>query len=377
MRGVFISGGTGSIGSSALSVIRQNADSLKLIGFSYNNNHEKAKEIISEFKPKYVFSNQLTDLDVPNQITDEDDLLEVFCLESVEFIICGVSGFEGLKSTMLASKSGKKILLANKESIVTAGSIFLESCKKYDSQIFPIDSEHNAVLQCLDTKSSNAEISKVTLTASGGPFYGMGIDQLKEITPEQAANHPNWKMGTKISIDSATLMNKCLEVIEAAILFKIESDKINAVIHPQSILHAMVTYVDGSSIAHLSNPSMEVPIANMLRGDNRISINFEEILTSERALEFFPIPHEKESLFEIASDVIKHQGNRGAIFNAINEVAVQQFRDSKISFLDIDKVIQGTYSVMPMSKLDSIEEVYFYDQEARIKSLEMIKSISH
>jgi len=377
MRGVFILGGTGSIGSSALSVIRQNTDSLKLIGFSYNNNHEKAKEIISEFKPKYVFSNQLTDLDVPNQITDEDDLLEVFCLESVEFIICGVSGFEGLKSTMLASKSGKKILLANKESIVTAGSIFLESCKKYNSQIFPIDSEHNAVLQCLDTKSNNSEISKVTLTASGGPFYGMSMDKLKEITPEQAANHPNWKMGTKISIDSATLMNKCLEVIEAAILFKIESDKINAVIHPQSILHAMVTYVDGSSIAHLSNPSMEVPIANMLRGDNRISINFEELLTSERALEFFPIPHEKESLFEIASDVIKHQGNRGAIFNAINEVAVQQFCDSKISFLDIDKVIKGTYSVMSMSKLDSIEEVYFYDQEARIKSLEMIKSISH
>ena len=377
MRGVFILGGTGSIGSSALSVIRQNTDSLKLIGFSYNNNHEKAKEIISEFKPKYVFSNQLTDLDVPNQITDEDDLLEVFCLESVEFIICGVSGFEGLKSTMLASKSGKKILLANKESIVTAGSIFLESCKKYNSQIFPIDSEHNAVLQCLDTKSNNSEISKVTLTASGGPFYGMSMDKLKEITPEQAANHPNWKMGTKISIDSATLMNKCLEVIEAAILFNIESDKINAVIHPQSILHAMVTYVDGSSIAHLSNPSMEVPIANMLRGDNRISINFEELLTSERALEFFPIPHEKESLFEIASDVIKHQGNRGAIFNAINEVAVQQFRDSKISFLDIDKVIKGTYSVMSMSKLDSIEEVYFYDQEARIKSLEMIKSISH
>jgi len=377
MRGVFILGGTGSIGSSALSVIRQNTDSLKLIGFSYNNNHEKAKEIISEFKPKYVFSNQLTDLDVPNQITDEDDLLEVFCLESVEFIICGVSGFEGLKSTMLASKSGKKILLANKESIVTAGSIFLESCNKYDSQIFPIASEHNAVLQCLDIKSSNSEISKVTLTASGGPFYGMGMDQLKEITPEQAANHPNWKMGTKISIDSATLMNKCLEVIEAAILFNIESDKINAVIHPQSILHAMVTYVDGSSIAHLSNPSMEVPIANMLRGDNRISINFEELLTSERALEFFPIPDEKESLFEIASDVIKHQGNRGAIFNAINEVAVQQFCDSKISFLDIDKVIKGTYSVMSMSKLDSIEEVYFYDQEARIKSLEMIKSLSH
>ncbi len=377
MRGVFILGGTGSIGSSALSVIRQNTDSLKLIGFSYNNNREKAKEIISEFKPKYVFSNQLTDLDVPNQITDEDDLLEVFCLESVEFIICGVSGFEGLKSTMLASKSGKKILLANKESIVTAGSIFLESCKKYDSQIFPIDSEHNAVLQCLDSKSSNSEISKVTLTASGGPFYGMGMDQLKEITPEQAANHPNWKMGTKISIDSATLMNKCLEVIEAAILFNIESDKINAVIHPQSILHAMVTYVDGSSIAHLSNPSMEVPIANMLRGDNRISINFEELLTSERLLEFFPIPHEKESLFEIARDVIEHQGNRGAIFNAINEVAVQQFRDSKISFLEIDKVIKGTYSVMSMSKLDSIEEVYFYDQEARIKSLEMIKSISH
>ena len=377
MRGVFILGGTGSIGSSALSVIRQNTDSLKLIGFSYNNNHEKAKEIISEFKPKYVFSNQLTDLDVPNQITDEDDLLEVFCLESVEFIICGVSGFEGLKSTMLASKSGKKILLANKESIVTAGSIFLESCKKYNSQIFPIDSEHNAVLQCLDTKSNNSEISKVTLTASGGPFYGMSMDKLKEITPEQAANHPNWKMGTKISIDSATLMNKCLEVIEAAILFKIESDKINAVIHPQSIMHAMVTYIDGSSIAHLSNPSMEVPIANMLRGDNRISINFEELLTSERALEFFPIPNEKESLFEIARDVIEYQGNRGAIFNAINEIAVQQFRDSQISFLDIDRVINGTYSAMSMSKLDSIEEVYFYDKEARIKSLEMIKSLSH
>ncbi len=377
MRGVFILGGTGSIGSSALRVIRQNADSLKLIGFSYNNNHKKAKEIISEFKPKYVFSNHPSDLDAPNQITDEDNLLEVFCLESIEFIISGISGFDGLKSTMLASKSGKKILLANKESIVTAGSIFLESCKKYNSQVFPIDSEHNAVLQCLDTKSSNSEIIKVTLTASGGPFYGMGTDQLKEITPEQAANHPNWKMGTKISIDSATLMNKCLEVIEAAILFKIKSNKINAVIHPQSILHAMVTYVDGSSIAHLSNPSMEVPIANMLRGDKRISINFDELLISERALEFFPIPNEKETLFEIARDVIKHQGNRGAVFNAINEVAVQQFCDSKISFLDIEKVIKGTYSAMSMSKIDSIEEVYFYDQEARIKSLEMIKSISH
>ena len=272
MRGVFISGGTVTIGYSALSVIRQNTDSLKLIGFSYNNNHEKAKEIISEFKPEYVFSNQPTDLDVPNQITDEDDLLEVFCLESIEFIICGVSGFEGLKSTMLASKSGKKILLANKESIVTAGSIFLESCKKYNSQIFPIDSEHNAVLQCLDTKSNNSEISKVTLTASGGPFLNFKPKKLKNIKPKDAMKHPKWKMGKKISVDSSTLMNKILELIEASKLFSLDPKKFQIIIHPESLVHAIIKLKNGLYKFIYHETSMIIPLANcILENDTNVN----------------------------------------------------------------------------------------------------------
>ena len=270
MKNILLLGATGSIGKSVLSVMSQNEEKFNLYGISFNKNIDRAKEIISKFSPTFVYIDDMTCFsDQHSQkgctyINGNSDLEELIRSDDIDIIICATSGFAGLKATHIAASTGKKILLANKESIVAGGDLVLPIAKEYDSQIVPIDSEHNAIFQCLSGENGTRDVQKITITASGGPFLNFTISELKDVTIDQALNHPNWKMGSKVTIDSATLVNKCLELIEAKYLFNLEEKYFELVVHPQSIIHSIVTYVDGSSICQMSSPDMQVPIAHAL-----------------------------------------------------------------------------------------------------------------
>ena len=377
MKGVFILGATGSIGENALKVLQQNSNEFSLTGISFFKNVEKAYEISQKFSPKYIFNQYNGNekvFDHGKMLSDQEELLSLLQSEEVDIVISGISGFAGLNLNLVAAKSGKLLLIANKESIVIAGAHFIKACNDYNTKIIPIDSEHNAISQCLDHNYDQKDIYKITLTASGGPFVGKPISELGKVSIEDALEHPNWEMGKKISIDSATMVNKCLELIEASVLFDIPASKLDVVIHPQSILHSMVTYVDGSTIAQLSNPSMEIPIANAMRSTKRLTIDFKELFIEKTNLEFFPLSLDHNEIIEVAYDVINHGGTRGVVFNAANEVAVESFLSSKISFPKIFNVITETYNSFDHSNMCNLTEINEYNDYARNMAIEVIKS---
>ena len=377
MKGVFILGATGSIGENALKVLQQNSSEFSLIGISFFKNVEKACEISQKFRPKYIFNKFKGNekrFDYGKMICDQEELLSVLQSEEVDIVISGISGFAGLNLNLVAAKSSKLLLIANKESVVIAGAHFIEACNDHNTKIIPIDSEHNAISQCLDQNYDSNDIHKITLTASGGPFVGIPISELGKVSIEDALEHPNWEMGKKISIDSATMVNKCLELIEASVLFDIPASKLDVVIHPQSILHSMVTYVDGSTIAQLSNPSMEIPIANAMRSKKRLIIDFKELFMEKTNLEFFPLTLDHNEIIDLAYDVINYGGTRGVVFNAANEVAVESFLSSNISFPKIFNVITETYNTFDHSNICNLTEINEYNDYARNMALEVIKS---
>ena len=377
MKGVFILGATGSIGENALKVLQQNSNEFSLTGISFFKNVEKAYEISQKFRPKYIFNQYNGNekvFDHGKMLSDQEELLSLLQSEEVDIVISGISGFAGLNLNLVAAKSGKLLLIANKESIVIAGAHFIKACNDYNTKIIPIDSEHNAISQCLDHNYDQKDIYKITLTASGGPFVGKPISELGKVSIEDALEHPNWEMGKKISIDSATMVNKCLELIEASVLFDIPASKLDVVIHPQSILHSMVTYVDGSTIAQLSNPSMEIPIANAMRSTKRLTIDFKELFIEKTNLEFFPLSLDHNEIIDLAYDVINYGGTRGVVFNAANEVAVESFLSSKISFPKIFNVITETYNSFDHSNMCNLTEINEYNDYARNMAIEVIKS---
>ena len=377
MKGVFILGATGSIGENALKVLQQNSSEFSLTGISFFKNFEKACEISQKFRPKYIFNQYNGNekvFDHGKMLSDQEELLSLLQSEEVDIVISGISGFAGLNLNLVAAKSSKLLLIANKESIVIAGAHFIKACNDHNTKIIPIDSEHNAISQCLDHNYDQNDIYKITLTASGGPFVGKPISELGKVSIEDALEHPNWKMGKKISIDSATMVNKCLELIEASVLFDIPASKLDVVIHPQSILHSMVTYVDGSTIAQLSNPSMEIPIANAMRSKKRLIIDFKELFIEKTNLEFFPISTDHNEIIDLAYDVINYGGTRGVVFNAANEVAVESFLSSKISFPKIFNVITETYNSFDHSNICNLTEINEYNDYARNMAIEVIKS---
>jgi 1-deoxy-D-xylulose-5-phosphate reductoisomerase len=377
MKGVFILGATGSIGENALKVLQQNSNEFSLTGISFFKNVEKAYEISQKFRPKYIFNQYNGNekvFDHGKMLSDQEELLSLLQSEEVDIVISGISGFAGLNLNLVAAKSGKLLLIANKESIVIAGANFIKACNDYNTKIIPIDSEHNAISQCLDHNYDQKDIYKITLTASGGPFVGKPISELGKVSIEDALEHPNWEMGKKISIDSATMVNKCLELIEASVLFDIPASKLDVVIHPQSILHSMVTYVDGSTIAQLSNPSMEIPIANAMRSTKRLTIDFKELFIEKTNLEFFPLSLDHNEIIDLAYDVINHGGTRGVVFNAANEVAVESFLSSKISFPKIFNVITETYNSFDHANVCNLTEINEYNDYARNMAIEVIKS---
>ena len=382
MKNIVLLGASGSIGESCLNVLRQNKEHFNLFGIACNSNLDKAKKIADEFKPNNIFiaeSNLDKNHDLfksyPNILFEQNELKHLIQDPSVDIIVSAISGFSGLKATYYGIEAGKKILLANKESIVAAGDILMPLAETKNAQIIPVDSEHNAIHQCLPSKRNLHEISKILITASGGPFREKSLNDLKSITLKDALKHPTWNMGPKITIDSATLVNKSLELIEAHYLFKIPESKIEILVHPQSIIHSMVTFVDGSTIAQMSNPNMEVPIANALGLGKRLKISFNEINFSQLNLSFEPIPHGRKLIFDIAREVCIKNGNLGAIFNASNETAVDAFMKKLIDFVEIYEVIQRTFEHFTCSKVTKLEDIFEYDKQARIQAEKVIKSL--
>ena len=382
MKNIVLLGATGSIGESCLNVIRQNKEHFHLFGMGFGGNLDKAQKIAKEFNPEHIFvaeSNIDKSHDLlqtyPNILNTADELQELIQDPCVDIVISAISGFAGLRASYFAIDAGKKILIANKESIVAAGDILMPLAKIKNSEIIPLDSEHNAIHQCLPSQRNLNEISKIIITASGGPFREKSLKDLSSVTLEDALNHPTWSMGKKITIDSATLVNKCLELIEAHYLFQIPESQIEIVVHPQSIIHSMVTFIDGSTIAQMSNPNMEVPIANALGLEQRLAIDFEQINFSELNLSFESITDGREEIFDMAREVCNKKGNLGVIFNASNEIAVEAFINQQISFIDIYKVIQRTFEYFPCSKVPTLEDIFEYDKQARIQAEKVIKSL--
>ena len=386
MKNIILLGATGSIGDSVLSVIKQNKNKLNLLGISFCSNISKAKYIINEFRLKNVYSESdeshkslkhtyKNNYEL-NILKDKSELEELLNEDDVDIIVSAISGFAGLESTIMAAKTGKTILLANKESIVVAGDVILPLAKEHSTEIVPIDSEHNAIFQCLDSDKNTDDVSKILITASGGPFLNKKISQLSNVTKKEALSHPNWEMGAKISIDSASLVNKCLELIEARYLFDLDEKFFEIVVHPQSIIHSIVTYKDGSSICQMSNPDMRVPISHALSvNDSRLNLDFSEIDFSSLSLTFQKIPEDRVQIFNIARYICNNGGSSGIIFNAANEIAVQSFLNEQITFDKIYEVIYRTFDTVPMSKSIGLQTIYEIDNQTRIEAKKVVKSI--
>ena len=382
MKNILLLGATGSIGESVLSVISQNKESLNLFGISLNKNILKSEEILKEYSPDYVFIDDhdsfksLASEDSERYLNDEGDLEKLINKEEIDIIVCATSGFAGLKAAYIAAKTGKKILLANKESIVAGGDLILPLAKKNNSEIIPIDSEHNAIFQCLSGEKGTEDVKRITITASGGPFINTPIQELKHVTVEEALNHPNWKMGSKVTIDSATLVNKCLELIEAKYLFDMNEKYFELVVHPQSIIHSIVTFIDGSSLCQMSAPDMRVPIAHALSEEQRLPIDFNNLDFSNLNLSFQEFPSDRNEIQDIAREVCNEGGFLGTIFNAANEVAVESFLNKKINFNQIYEVIYRTFDKNHMSNDLSIESINEADVQTRIKAEKVVKSLT-
>ena len=383
MKNILLLGATGSIGKSVLSVISQNKDKFNLIGISFNTNISIAQKIINDFLPKYVHIDdhdcfiKQTDNKNLSFMSGDSNLENLIKLDEVDIIVCATSGFAGLKAMHFAATTGKKILLANKESIVAGGDLIMPLAKKYNSNIVPIDSEHNAIFQCLSGENSTDDVEKVIITASGGPFLNYSISDLENVTLEEALNHPNWSMGNKITIDSATLVNKCLELIEAKYLFDLDEQIFELVVHPQSIIHSIVTYKDGSSICQMSAPDMRVPIANGLSESNRISINFDELNFTSLNLSFQEFPKDRMEIQNIARQICNNGSNYGVVFNAANEIAVDSFINGQIKFSKIYEVIYRTFNKNNVSNDLSLDSINDIDKETRIEAKKVVKSISN
>jgi len=372
---ITIIGSTGSIGTQALEVIDKISDKFEIIGLSAGKNSELLNKQIAKFHPKTVCLSEKAEIydKSVNVLYGEDGLEELCSNKENDIILVAVSGKIGLKPTISAIKNGIDIALANKETLVMAGDIVTDLAKKYNVKILPVDSEHSAIHQCIKDIS---QVSKLIITASGGPFLHKTTDDMKNATVEQTLKHPRWNMGRKITVDSATLMNKGLEVIEAHHLFGFDYDDIDVVIHPQSIVHSAVEYKDGSIVAQLGLPSMHIPIQYAITYPNRVegikskSFSFSEIAH----LDFEKPDFNKFKTVPLAYNAGRTGGNATAIINAANEEAVFAFLENKIKLFDIYSITENIYSDSVIIKNPTLDEIFETDKEIRIKTREMINN---
>ena len=378
---ICILGSTGSIGTQALDVIRQHADRYEVYCLTANNSVEKLAEQAREFHPAaVVIANEahydklkdlLADLPDIKVYAGECALEEIVEAEPIDMVLASMVGFAGLPSTIRAIKAGKKICLANKETLVVAGELILQLAQEHHAPILPVDSEHSAIFQCLVGEERN-EIDKILLTCSGGPFRKYSQEQLLTVTAADALRHPTWDMGAKITIDSATLMNKGFEVMEAKWLFGVPAEKIEVLIHPQSIIHSAVQYVDGAVKAQLGVPDMRLPIQYAYSFPERLSLQGERLNLYEHPLEFFRPDLEKFRCLALAYEAIKRGGNMPCILNAANEVVNEGFRKGVCTFPQMADIIERTMACATYDALPDYEVYLNTDAEARRKAKEIM-----
>lgn len=372
-RNICILGSTGSIGQSSLEVIGNLSEHFRPLYLTTNKNIDLLQQQIARFKPKAVAVLDTTAAAQLKQSVNgsvrvhsgEEGLLQLVSQNDVDVVISSLVGFAGLLPTIEAIKHGKTIALANKETLVVAGEIITKLVAQHNARLIPVDSEHSAILQCLAGENPD-HISKLILTASGGPFLNTDKKEFEHITVEEALRHPNWKMGNKITIDSATLMNKGLEVIEAHWLFNLPAEKIEVLIHPQSIIHSMVEFIDGSVKAQMGIPDMKIPIQYALTYPERSQSFYQRVNFSEvREMTFFKPDIEKFECLGLAYEALQTGGTLPAILNAANEIAVELFLDKKIRFSHIPQLIRTTMKEIPSKQSPSLNDIIAADRVAR------------
>jgi 1-deoxy-D-xylulose-5-phosphate reductoisomerase len=381
MKKISILGSTGSIGVSTLEIVASHPDRFKVAALSAGSNLELLVEQIERFSPRLVaviteesaqkLKSMLTGKK-PEILSGVPGMIAVATMAESDLVVAAIVGAAGLVPTAAAIQAGKDLALANKETLVTAGHLIMGMVREKGINLYPVDSEHSAVFQSMQGHRRD-DVKRIILTASGGPFFNYPLERLAQVTIKEALNHPNWSMGRKITIDSATMMNKGLEVIEARWLFDIAPEKISVHIHPQSIIHSMVEYVDGCVMAQLGVPDMKAPIAYALTFPERVETGVKPLdLTSLSGLSFFAPDASRFPALRLAYQAMKAGESMPTVLNAANEVAVEAFLEGRIRFLDIPAVIEKTMSVHSPQPLASIEEVLFVDRWGREKGREII-----
>ena len=389
-----ILGSTGSIGASTLDVVARHPEKFRVVALTAQRQDDALFEQCARFKPRYAvlldedaaarLSQKIAATGLDVQVLCGIEALErVSSLPEVDAVMAAIVGAAGLRPTLAAARAGKKILLANKETLVMAGRIFMETVRRHNATLLPIDSEHNAIFQalphdyCTGKKAGDLAASgvrSILLTASGGPFRDTPMSELQRVTPEQACAHPNWVMGRKISVDSATMMNKGLEVIEAHWLFNAPADAIQVVVHPQSVIHSLVQYVDGSVLAQLGNPDMRTPIAHALAYPERIEAGVEPLdLLKVATLNFMAPDLARFPCLTLAYQALRAGGTAPTVLNAANEIAVAAFLDKQIPFLAIPRLIENVLAALPVSEVDSLDDVLAADAAARATAHELLQ----
>ncbi len=392
---VCILGVTGSNGQSTLKILNQHPDKYSVFAVSDHSRISELVDICKQFQPKVVVVpkqkvDELAALFVENELqnieilTDQEGLISIASHPDVDVVMAAIVGAAGLLPTLAAVKAGKRVLLANKEALVMSGEIMMQAARDHQALLLPVDSEHNAIFQSLPHNYLEAErngqpqqgVSRILLTASGGPFLNHSLEQLEKVTPQQACKHPNWSMGQKISVDSATLMNKGLELIEACHLFSISEHFVTVVVHPQSIIHSMVQYVDGSTLAQMGNPDMCTPIAHALAWPERLQTNVPALDLFEYSQLNFQAPDiQKFPALDLARQAMRAGGLAPTILNAANEVAVAAFLKEQIGFTNIPQVVEHTLQKLENSVADNIESILNKDEVARHVAQQYISSI--
>ncbi len=377
LRTVAVLGATGSIGTSALDVISRHPERLRVGVLAAGSNVAALLELCREHQPEHaVIADEkhypalrggLSEAGLRTQAHAGDEALQQLVgSDACDTVVAAIVGAAGLTSTLAAARAGKRLLLANKEALVLAGELLMEAASRASAEIVPIDSEHNAIFQCLRSRNTQGDVRRIVLTASGGPFRGRSRESLASVTPEQAIAHPKWTMGPKISVDSATLMNKGLELIEAHHLFAIPGEKLSVLVHPQSLVHSLVEFVDGSTLAQLGLPDMRTSLAVGLGWPERIDSGVAGLdLLAHPRLDFEAPDEQAFPCLGLAWRALESGGTAPAILNAANEVAVSAFLQGRIGFLSIPALVESTLAALPSGPAESLQAVLAADAEAR------------
>lgn len=379
-----ILGATGSVGLSTLDLVRRNPERFKIVALTANSSVQALAKLAIEFNAELAvigdpgkfsdLQDALSETSI-NVAAGESGLIEAAQADA-DIVMAAIVGAAGLRPTLAAIKRGATIALANKECLVCAGDLMIEEARRSDATILPVDSEHNAIFQVFDFHADRS-VEKIILTASGGPFWDKRADCLKNVTPAQAVKHPNWDMGQKISVDSATMMNKGLEVIEAYHLFPVRADQIEVLVHPQSVVHSMVQYIDGSVLAQMGSPDMRTPIAYAISWPERLAAPVERLsLAAIGQLTFARPDFETFPCLQQAMDALRNGGSAPIVLNAANEVAVEAFLAERIGFMDISSVVNSALTKLDMKAPHSLSMVFEMDTEARAVAKAIVEKIS-